>query len=118
MRGERTIAGQYGGTSGQKQQHFGRIDPFVLFAVLPMLTIAVISFWGGIAVIGLILVFLVALIVVGDSWANRPRGRAARSDRADRAARPARAPRPAGSRVNQRSGSGSAARRAAPRLPR
>jgi hypothetical protein len=78
MRGERPIAGQsgqYGGSPGPKPQPFGRIDPFVLFAVLPMLIIAAISFWGGIAVLGIVLVLLAILIVVGDSWANRPSGK-------------------------------------------
>jgi hypothetical protein len=45
--------------------------------VLPLLIIAAISFWGGIAVLGIVLVMLAILIVVGDSWANRPRGRRA-----------------------------------------
>nr|AXL05783.1 hypothetical protein [uncultured bacterium] len=68
----RTIAGQYGSSPGQKQQMFGRVDPFCLFAVLPMLTIAGFFIWGGIAIVGVVLIFLAILIVVIDSWANRP----------------------------------------------
>jgi Na+/melibiose symporter-like transporter len=56
------------------QQHFGRIDPFCLFAVLPLVVIAGLVFWGGIAILGVILTFLAIGILVGDSWANRPSG--------------------------------------------
>lgn len=64
------IAGQYG-SSGQKQQMFGRVDPFCLFAVLPMLIVAGLFFWGGIAIMGVVMIFLALLVVVADSWANR-----------------------------------------------
>lgn len=58
---------------GQKQQQmFGRVDPFVLFAVVPMLVIAGLAIWGGIAILGIVLILLIALIVAGDAWANRP----------------------------------------------
>ena len=66
------IAGQYGRSSGQKQQAFGRIDPFCLFAVLPMLIIAGFFLWGGIAIVGVVLIILAILIVVVDAWSNRP----------------------------------------------
>jgi hypothetical protein len=71
-----TIAGQYGST-GKKQQAFGRVDPFCLFAVLPMLVIAGLFILGGIAVLGVVVILLAALVVVGDSWANRPSKRTA-----------------------------------------
>ena len=74
-RGGRTIAGQYG--PGQRQQNFGRIDPFCLFAVLPMLFIAGLSFWGGIVIVGVALIVLTILVLVIDSWANRPSGKSA-----------------------------------------
>lgn len=70
---ERTIAGQYGSSPGRKQQYFGRVDPFCLFAVLPMLVIAALLIWGGIAILGVVLILLAILVVVGDAWANRPR---------------------------------------------
>jgi hypothetical protein len=70
--GWQTIAGQYGSSP---QQHFGRVDPFCLFAVLPMLVIAGLVIWGGIVILGVALIFLSLGIVVADSWANRPRGR-------------------------------------------
>lgn len=66
------IAGQYGSSSGQRQQMFGRVDPFVLFAVLPMLIVAGLFIWGGIAIVGVVLIILAILVVVFDSWANRP----------------------------------------------
>ena len=51
---------------------FGRIDPFCLFAVLPMLIIAGLFIWGGIAIVGVVLIILAILVVVFDSWSNRP----------------------------------------------
>lgn len=51
---------------------FGRIDPFVLFAVLPLLVIAALFILGGIAILGVVLILLAGLVVAGDSWANRP----------------------------------------------
>lgn len=72
MTGGRTIAAQYGSSSGDKQQYFGRVDPFVMFAVVPILLLAVLFFWSDIAVLGVILIAISLLIVVFDSWANRP----------------------------------------------
>jgi hypothetical protein len=66
------IAGQYGNSPGQKPQYFGRVDPFCLFAVVPMLIIAALFVWGGIAIAGVVLVILAILVVVVDSWSNRP----------------------------------------------
>lgn len=66
------IAGQYGSSPRQKQQAFGRVDPFCLFAVVPMLVIAGFFIWGGIAIVGVVLVILALLVVVVDSWTNRP----------------------------------------------
>jgi len=77
MMGWRTIAGQYGPATGQKQQLFGRVDPFCLFAVLPMLFIAGLVFWGGIIILGVVLILLTTLIVMVDAWANRPAGKPA-----------------------------------------
>jgi hypothetical protein len=51
---------------------FGRVDPFCIFAVLPMLVMAGFFIWGGIAIVGVPLIFLSILVVVVDSWANRP----------------------------------------------
>lgn len=56
---------------------FGRVDPFCLFAVLPMLIVAGLFIWGGIAVVGVVLIILAILVVVFDSWANRPVKKAA-----------------------------------------
>jgi hypothetical protein len=66
------IAGQYGSSTGQKQRHFGRVDPFCLFAVIPLVIVAGVLFWSGIAILGAPLIVLALLIVVVDSWANRP----------------------------------------------
>lgn len=77
------IAGQYGSSPGQKQQMFGRVDPFCLFAVVPMLIIAGLFIWGDIAIVGVTLIILALLIVVIDSWANRPLKKPARRQRED-----------------------------------
>lgn len=77
MKGGKDIAGQYGSSSGQKQQLFGRVDPFCMFAVLPMLIMAGFFVWAGIAIVGVPLVFVALLIVGVDSWANRPIRRSA-----------------------------------------
>jgi Na+/melibiose symporter-like transporter len=66
------IAAQYGSSTGQKQQYFGKIDPFVLFAVVPLVLIAVLFIWSDIAILGVVLIILALLVVGVDSWANRP----------------------------------------------
>lgn len=66
------IAGQYGKSPGQKPQYFGRVDPFCLFAVVPMLIIAALFVWADVAIAAVVLVILAILIVVVDSWSNRP----------------------------------------------
>ena len=70
--GGRKIAGQYESSRGQKQQVFGRVDPFCMFAVLPLLILAGLFMWGGIAVLGVVLIVLAVLVVAFDSWTNRP----------------------------------------------
>ena len=69
----RRIVGQYGPPTRQKQS-LGRVDPFVLFAVLPTLVIAALFIWGEIAILGVVLILLAALVVLFDAWANRPTG--------------------------------------------
>jgi Na+/melibiose symporter-like transporter len=72
MTGGRTIAAQYESSTSQKRQYFGRVDPFCLFAVVPIVVIAVLCFWSDIAIVGVFLMVVAVLIVVFDSWANRP----------------------------------------------
>lgn len=43
-----------------------------MFAVLPMLVIAILFVAGGIAIVGVTLIVLTLLIVAFDSWTNRP----------------------------------------------
>jgi hypothetical protein len=71
------IAAQYGSSTGQKQQYFGKIDPFVMFAVLPLVMIAILFIWSDIAILGVVLIILALLVVGVDSWANRPVNKAA-----------------------------------------
>ncbi|MBB4909506.1 hypothetical protein [Actinophytocola algeriensis] len=75
------IAAQYGSSTGQKQQYFGRIDPFVMFAVVPLVLMAGLFIWSDIAILGVVLIILALLVVAIDSWANRPVKKAAARDR-------------------------------------
>jgi hypothetical protein len=43
-----------------------------MFAVVPMLIIAGFFIWADIAIVGVVLIILALLVVVIDSWANRP----------------------------------------------
>ncbi|WP_410590082.1 hypothetical protein [Amycolatopsis sp. lyj-23] len=58
---------------GTSRRKFGRIDPFCLMAVLPVLLVAGIL--GALVHIGLGIGFAVfaGLILLFDSWVNRPR---------------------------------------------
>ncbi|NUT99350.1 MAG: hypothetical protein HOY78_45825 [Saccharothrix sp.] len=40
--------------------------------MLPMLLLAGLSFWGGIAIVGVIVIVAAILLVLFDSWSNRP----------------------------------------------
>lgn len=51
---------------------FGRVDPFCLFAVVPMLIVAGLCIWADIAIIGVVMIVLALLVVLVDSWSNRP----------------------------------------------
>jgi hypothetical protein len=64
-------------SAGGKRPKFGRIDPFCLMAVLPVLLVAGIL--GALVNVGLGLACAVfaGLIVVFDSWVNRPSRRRA-----------------------------------------
>lgn len=66
------MAGQYGRSTGQRRPAFGRVDPFCLFAVVPMLLLAGLMFWGGLVLVGVLLIVCAALLVLLDSWSNRP----------------------------------------------
>ncbi|MEU4804233.1 hypothetical protein [Actinosynnema sp. NPDC023587] len=66
------MAGQYGRSTGQRQPAFGRVDPFCLFAVVPMLLLAGLMFWGGLALVAVLVIVFAALVVLFDSWSNRP----------------------------------------------
>ncbi|MBW4721944.1 hypothetical protein [Saccharothrix obliqua] len=65
------MAGQYG-SSGQRRPFLGRVDLFCLFAVVPMLLLAGLMFWGNLAPVGIGLIVLAGLVVLFDSWSNRP----------------------------------------------
>ncbi|MEV4050328.1 hypothetical protein AB0J55_03985 [Amycolatopsis sp. NPDC049688] len=112
-----------------KRPKFGRIDPFCLMAVFPVLLVAGIL--GALVNVALGIGFAVfaGLILLFDSWANRP-GPVPPPERPARAARPAapppsrapaRAPsqarRPAGDRGPARAPARAPVRRAGPPPP-
>jgi hypothetical protein len=62
---------------------FGRVDPFCMFAVIPLLIVAAAFVWADIIIVTVALVVLSLLIVVVDSWANRPIRKSTPRDRDD-----------------------------------
>jgi hypothetical protein len=48
-----------------------------MFAVLPLVMIAILFIWSDIAILGVVLIILALLVVGVDSWANRPVKKAA-----------------------------------------
>ncbi|WIY00618.1 hypothetical protein QRX60_42270 [Amycolatopsis mongoliensis] len=82
---------------GPSRPKFGRIDPFCLMAVLPVLLVAgIIGSLVNVA-LGLGCAVFAGLIVLFDSWANRPSRAPAREPEPDPEPRE-RAPRPAAAR--------------------
>jgi hypothetical protein len=81
---------------GPSRPKFGRIDPFCLMAVLPVLLVAgIIGSLVNVA-LGLGCAVFAGLIVLFDSWANRPsRAPAPEPESRERAPRPAAARPPA-----------------------
>ena len=63
------MATQYRGSTQQKQRYFGKVDPFCMFAVVPMLIAAGFFVWSGHRTAGVLLTVFAILIVVVDSWA-------------------------------------------------
>lgn len=58
--------------AGSASGKFGRIDPFILFLVVPMLLVAGVMVWGGLAWVGGVVVVFALLVLLLDSWTNRP----------------------------------------------
>lgn len=55
-----------------RPRHFGRLDPYCWLAVVPALAVAALLFAMNAVWIGLAFVVVTGLILVVDSWANRP----------------------------------------------
>ncbi len=55
-----------------RRRRLGRVDPFILFTVLPLLLIAGVLIWGNLAWGGVVVIVFAALLVLLDSWTNRP----------------------------------------------
>ncbi|WP_410667556.1 hypothetical protein [Amycolatopsis sp. cmx-4-68] len=77
---------------GARRPKFGRIDPFCLMAVLPVLLVAGILGALVNVALGLGCAAFAGLILLFDSWANRPSSRAVRRAEEPEARRPARPP--------------------------
>lgn len=58
--------------SGSKPRRFGRIDPFCLFAVIPMAAVGVALVFSDVAWLAPVLLVIAGLIVLLDSWLHRP----------------------------------------------
>jgi hypothetical protein len=48
------------------------VDPFCLFMVLPLVLIAGVMMWGGLAWVGVLVIVVAGIVVLVDSWTNRP----------------------------------------------
>ncbi|ONI90014.1 hypothetical protein ALI22I_13985 [Saccharothrix sp. ALI-22-I] len=48
------------------------MDPFCLFMVLPLVLIAGVLVWGGLAWVGVLVIVVAGIVVLIDSWTNRP----------------------------------------------
>ena len=57
---------------GSKPRKFGRIDPFCLFAVIPLAAVGVALIFSDVPILAPILIVLAGLIVLLDSWLHRP----------------------------------------------
>jgi hypothetical protein len=57
---------------GTSRPIFGKVDPYCLFAVLPMLFVAGIVVALVSVPAGLVVAVVAGVVVVFDSWANRP----------------------------------------------
>ncbi|GAB3158008.1 hypothetical protein GCM10027258_68270 [Amycolatopsis stemonae] len=77
---------------GPSRPKFGRIDPYCLMAVLPVLLVAGIIGSLVNVMLGVVCAVFAGLIVLFDSWVNRPARRPPAPEPAEE--RPARAPRP------------------------
>jgi hypothetical protein len=72
---ENPVVGRGRGVSpedGRARPKFGRIDPFCMMAVLPVLFVAALIATTVSVPLGLVGVLVAGLIVLFDSWANRP----------------------------------------------
>ena len=57
---------------GSKPRKFGRIDPFCLFAVIPMAAVGVALIFSDVPILAPIMLVLAGGVVVLDSWLHRP----------------------------------------------
>jgi hypothetical protein len=57
---------------GSKRRNFGRIDPFCLFAAVPLAVVGVSLVFSDVPWLAPILLLFAALVVLLDSWLHRP----------------------------------------------
>ena len=57
---------------GSKRRNFGRIDPFCLFAAVPLAVVGVALVFSDVPWLAPILLLFAALVVLLDSWLHRP----------------------------------------------
>jgi hypothetical protein len=58
--------------NGGARRHFGRVDPYCWLAVLPALAVAALLVAMNAVPAGLVCAACAGLLLVFDSWANRP----------------------------------------------
>ena len=57
---------------GSKPRKFGRIDPFCLFAVIPLGAVGIALIFSDVPLLAPVLIVLAGLVVLLDSWLHRP----------------------------------------------
>ncbi|GAB3287419.1 hypothetical protein [Parasphingorhabdus pacifica] len=77
-----------GGRDKPDWARLGRVDPWVWFMVIPVLAVSLLFFFGGVPLVGVLVVLFGGLVILFDSWSNRPDLRAPAPARAQ-ARRPA-----------------------------
>ncbi|WP_329065692.1 hypothetical protein [Amycolatopsis sp. NBC_01480] len=57
---------------GTERRYFGRLDPYCWLAVLPMLLVAALLAVMGAVALGAVCVVAAGVVLLFDSWVNRP----------------------------------------------
>lgn len=61
-----------GGRDKPDWARLGRVDPWVWFMVIPILAVSLLFFYGGVPLVGVLVILFGGLVVLFDAWSNRP----------------------------------------------